>query len=376
MLAHLRHNKRFRRFTSNKRGFSSIIGAAFAVIIIMSLASTVFLWSLTQNTEYNNAVRQSNLADLDRSNERIATEVTSTGESNSVWVNGTLENYGSLPVKLVSLWVVDENNKYNHIALDLVLPPGTITTVGESVPFNSPGDGLSCWFISERGNTISEKPMSVTNNYVENSSVTIDTSESSTVNNYIAGNSSVTNNYIENNNSSTYANVAGGIGLIGFDFKAFRHYDIDPAYDGWEPSNNYLVGTLDTFSDTYSIIADQYTIFHVVLTNWDPANNTMYLESTSAIYVIGAHAGTTKYYTWALMNTTGNEETGIRINPFQEATYVLPPREPVHVYFAGMNPRSSLIDQGQVYPLNILVHGKLDSKDYGQNVPFVTLYFG
>lgn len=33
------------------------------------------------------------------------------------------------------------------------------------------------------------------------------------------------------------------------------------------------------------------------------------------------------------------------------------------------------IDKRRVYPLNILVHGKLGSEDYGQNVPFVTLYF-
>jgi hypothetical protein len=350
LLPHLRLNKKLRKFTSNSKGFSSIIGAVFAVLAMISLVSTVFLWSLSQNTQYNDAVRQSNLADLDRSNERILTNVTCYGNPyDSVLVKGTLENYGSLSVQIVSLWVVNANNtKYNYTPLDIVLAPGNTTTINESVTLpNSEGHSLSCWFVSERGNTISEKSMNIINNYSESS-------------------------------NTTYAAVAGGIGLIGFDFKGFRHYDVVAPEAGWIPDDNYPVGTLDGFLKTYHIKPfPQYTIFHVVLTNYDPGEETMYLESNSAIYVIGSHSGTVKYHTWNVINVTGNETTGYSLNPSITANYSLPYETPVHVFFAGENPKAGAdIDIGRVYPLNILVHGKLGIEDYGQNVPFVTLYFG
>ncbi len=66
------------------------------------------------------------LADLDRSNERILTNVTCYGSPpDSVLVSGTFENYGSLSVQIVSLWVVNaDNTKYTHAPLDIFLAPG------------------------------------------------------------------------------------------------------------------------------------------------------------------------------------------------------------------------------------------------------------
>jgi hypothetical protein len=101
----------------------------------------------------------------------------------------------------------------------------------------------------------------------------------------------------------------------------------------------------------------------------------MLINITSAVYVIGSHSGTVKYNTWNLVNVTGDNATGYRLNPTLTAQYVLPPLTPVDVFFAGTGTDGGSIDSGRIYPLNILVYGKLGGEDYGQNVPWVTLYF-
>ncbi len=156
--------------------------------------------------------------------------------------------------------------------------------------------------VSARGNTISEKSMMIVNNH----------------------------NGTEGN-STLKANVAGGIGIIGFDFKGFSHYDTGTS----NPSNNYYMGTLDSFSETYEVTQGQYTVFHVVFINWDPANETMYLDSSSAIYFVGNHSYTVKYNTWPIVNVTGNDDIGYSLNLSYPVKYVLPPGEPVDVFFGG-----------------------------------------
>ena len=75
------------------------------------------------------------------------------------------------------------------------------------------------------------------------------------------------------------------------------------------------------------------------------------------------------------MNVTGSEAAGYKLNPATPAQYDLPYETPVDVFFAGTGNDGGSINTGRVYPLNILVYGKLGTADYGQNVPFVTLYF-
>jgi len=162
-----RRRKTHRRLVSNSKGFSSIVGAIFAVLVMISLISTVLVWSLSQNTLYNNTVTQTRQADLDRSNEKIVANVTCTGvDINSVSVNGTLENDGPLSVQIVTLWVVDANlNTSAFKSLSgITLKSGNVTTLSGPTAItvslaNSPGDSLSCWFITGRGNTVFVNPI-------------------------------------------------------------------------------------------------------------------------------------------------------------------------------------------------------------------------
>jgi len=353
LLPRLRLRKPRKRLTSNSKGFSSIVGAVFAALIMISLVATVFVWSLSENTSYNNSVRQTNQADSDRVAERIIANVTSMRlDANSVSINGTLENQGPLSAQIITAWVtnIDQKTYAHRDSLGITLKSGNVTYLSGptaiTVPLASSSNGnFSCWFISGRGNIIHINPLF----------------GSATVN--------INYSYPE---YSTISNVSMGIGIIGYDFKAFFHYDTNSSS---VPGNNYNLGYLANWSKTFTVAQGQYTIFHVTLTNYDPSKATMKILLPSAIYVIGSHSGTVMYNTWRAVNVTGSEATGWRLNPGNSVEYNLPWQTPVEVFFAGLGLDGGSIDSGSVYPLNILVYGKLGAEDYGQNVPFVTLYF-
>ena len=339
----------------NSKGFSSIVGAVFSVLIMISLISAVFVWSLSENTRYNNTVRQTNQADSDRSNEQIVANVTIRGslDGNSVYVNGTLQNKGPLSAQITTLWVQNLNKTtYAHKdSLGITLKSGSVTYLSDSTTSislaNSIGDNLDCWFISGRGNIIHINPL------------------------FGAQTLNINYSYPE---YSTISNVSMGIGIIGFDFKQFWHFDYNSTST---PPNNYNLGKLASWSNTYVITQGQYTIFHVTLTSYDPTGKTMCVLPPSSIYVIGSHSGTVKFLTYDLVNVTGNDATGFRINPTYPVNYTLPHETPVDVFFGdtGLDFSAQMLDHGTIYPLNIMVFGKLGADDYGQNVPFVTLYF-
>jgi len=328
------------------------VGAVFAALIMISLISTVFIWSLSENTRYNNTVRQANQADSDRSAEKIVANVTARRlDEGNVSVNGTLQNEGPLSVQIMTLWVQNTNKAtYAHKdSLGITLKSGSVTYLSGSTTTvslaNSIGDNLDCWFISGRGNIIHINPL--------------------------FGNPTININY-SYPEYSTYSNVSMGIGLIGFDFKGFAHYDTNSTSF---PTTSRYLGNLSTWSRTYSYVQPCYTIFHVVLTNYDPSGQVMHIILPAAIYIIGSHAGgTVKYNTWSLVNVTGSETIGWTLNPGASVVrYDLPPETPIDVFFAGTGIDGGTLNAGSVYPMNILVFGKLGTADYGQNVPFVTV---
>ena len=360
MLPRLRLRKTRRRLTHDSKGFSSIVGAVFAALVMFSLISTVFVWSLSQNTQYNNAVKQSTQADLDRSNERIISNVSAWYDpGNKVKINGTLQNGGSMSVQLVTLWVTDATQKtYTSNSLtNYILKPGDVITYSDStVPDglyvdlpNLPDDELTCWYITARGNTIAAKSFTTTNIIQEG-----------------------------DQGDTTYADVASGIGLLGFNFKEFSKHDFGVSL----PANHTL---LPTFQKDYWLRQDHYTMFHAILTNYDPDKKDMVLNGSSVIYALIVQAGTVKFGFWPIVNVTGNAQTGLYVHPIGnnlDVQYILHYSTPVEVYFLGpYDPKNKVYSTPAVssaltplvYPLNIMAFGKLGTDDYGQNVPFVSL---
>jgi len=146
-------------------GISTVIGAIFFVIITLLITTNIFLWSIAQHTQYNQAVIQSNQMDADRINERIT--ITSgnysivPSPSYLVKVNATLTNEGPVSSQIITLWVVDNNiSSYNYVSLrssNINLDPGDECRVNTSVTI--PGcdrtHNYDIWFVTARGNLVS-----------------------------------------------------------------------------------------------------------------------------------------------------------------------------------------------------------------------------
>jgi len=157
--------------------------------------------------------------------------------------------------------------------------------------------------------------------------------------------------------------VAQGIGAIAFDFEQFWHYEFSgtPAQGNPLPSRS---------PKNYTISMSKYTVFHVVVTNFDPLGKDIVLNGNSSIYIICAQKSTVKYGTWGLVNVTANN-----IYPSSPAQYRLKYKNTIEIYFAGL-PTSFTggVDVNTAYPLNVILLGRKGNNDYGQNIPFVSIY--
>lgn len=334
MLPRLRLRKTRRRLTSDSKGFSSIVGAVFAVLVMMSLISTVFVWSLSQNTLYNNTVTQTRQADLDRSNEKIVANITvSRVDSNNVAVDGNLSNEGPLSVQIVTLWVLDANTTYALKSLNITLKPGNVTTLSGptyNVPLaNSSGDSLSCWFISGRGNTISKNPLFGVNT--------------------------------GSGGPPPFALVSGGIGSISMDFAAFRSYIVN--------SSDYLGPARASFT----ISQNENLAFSINVTNLDPSQRNINLTSNSCFWALTPPkgAGTPQIYGWYIATVTNG-----RISNLGSGAFVTLPYNQTAKIFFGTGKTGNNLNTGPA-AVNLLLTGTLynstSTSDYGQNLPFIAL---
>lgn len=85
-----------------------------------------------------------------------------------------------------------------------------------------------------------------------------------------------------------YSKAAEARALIASDFEGFSNIDLGTN----APANYTLLGTPQK---NYALHHDHYTIFHVILTNYDPAQNVMKPTSSSTIYILAAQGGTVKF---------------------------------------------------------------------------------
>jgi hypothetical protein len=300
----------------------------------MTSIAGVFLSTLYQNKLYNDAVKAQNLQELDARNENVVANGSSSVPSTGiVSVIADLTNAGSVTAQIVNLWVFDTSRQTygfdNSIANNpnANLKAGNVTrfTSNVSVPNAVSGDSFSIWFVTARGNTI---PLEKT----QGQGVIV-------------------------------AQVAQGIGAIAFDFEQFWHYEFNvmPAQGTLLPSRS---------PKNYTISMSKYTVFHVVVTNFDLLGKDIVLNGNSSIYIICVQGKTVKYGTWGLVNITAN-----KIYPSSPAQYCLKYKNTIEIYFAGL-PSSFTggVDVNAAYPLNVLLLGRKGNNDYGQNIPFVSIY--
>ena len=330
--------KRVKKLTANSKGFSSVIGTTFMVLVMRFLSTSVFLWTLSQNTMYNEAVRARNQEEAERSSENI---VALTGNysvnevTGEVTVNVVLKNAGSVAVQIINLWVLDSdpsNRRYTNKSLNLNMKSGDVLNlVGLSglnvtIPGADPSHNFASWFVTAKGNTIPlEKELGV-----------------------------------------IVAQLAQGIGSIALDFYTFRYY----TYETSPPNKlkNYPAGNM-----SFNVPSGEDIAFGIVLTNLDPSKQTITFNLYSQVWIYFPKApGQNRL--WHIVNVAPN---GTITTPYSPITMAY--GETKLIVFATQTPGGFVkysIGTSVEDPcaLNLLLLGKIGTRDYGQNIPFVSLY--
>jgi hypothetical protein len=321
-----------------KRGFSSIVGAVFMVLIMMVLASSYFVYTLSQNTAYNAAVGQKNQLDQSVRSEYLECLTTTYTTFNATKVNvyARIQNVGSTAVQFITVWISISNSTpwtaYNFGNLiNANVQPGSIyslninlTVLGlVSGPNSTYNYNYGSWLVTSKGNTVALQQQIVSSNVIIS------------------------------------AQVAQGIGSISMDFKQFRYHDFG--------SGNVANGTiLPSPKSSFTIPNNNNTILALQLTNYDNTTQDITLNSNSYVWVITPQAGTVKPAAWPIANVTG----GRYIDSF--STQTLQYGKSTIVYFGPSAPSFAQSSLPTVVPVFILLFGKMGTSDFGQNIPFIS----
>jgi len=323
------------RFGSSK-GVSTVIATVFLVLTVFVLSTNVFLWTLSQNALYNQAVKERNQQDVDRLIENVITAnttyfVPSTGTVN---VTTVLVNTGSISAQIITLWVLDATQqKYNVTDLrasNINLKPGDrrLLTRLVQIPGAVSANVFNAWIVTARGNKV-------------------DLQMAQTV---------------------IVANVAQGIGSIALNFYAFRYfrYKTSPSTQ----LDNYPSGTT-----SFSVPSSTFLAFGAVLTNFDTTKQTITLNKTSEVWIYFPQApGQNRL--WYIVNVDSNGNVASSYSPISIAY-----GETKLIIFASdksgsfsSSDRVSIGWKDDSCALNLLLLGKIGTRDYGQNIPFTSLY--
>jgi len=310
--------KRVRKLIANSKGFSSVIGTTFMVLVMLFLSTSVFLWTLSQNTMYNEAVRARSQEEADRHDENVvALSGNYSVSEEEVTVKVVLKNAGSVAVQIINLWVLDTyelNRRYTNKSLNnLNLNPGDVLNLVETVTIlgaNASHNFVS-WFVTARGNTIP----------------------------------------LEKEQGVIIAQLAQGIGSITMEFKTFRHHIVDK-------NNN-----LGPAQYGFTIPGNEYTVFGINLTNLDESKRNINLTGYSCVWLIVP--GTSASASWSIVKVVDGRLVDF---DFQVLEY----GNPTLIFFGKTNPPASL--QWKTAAVNLLLYGKIGSDDYGQNIPFISVY--
>jgi len=155
------HCKRKRNLITNKKGFSSIVGAVFAILVIVSLTGTFFVWSIQENARYVDTVRSVDQLALDRQSESL--NITSVPYYSCLGQDLTtavgVQNDGPIYVNITTLWVQDLNDTQTYgykSDLNRTLLPGGSWPIVETIHFQSDvtNHNFTGWLVTQRGNVM------------------------------------------------------------------------------------------------------------------------------------------------------------------------------------------------------------------------------
>ncbi len=310
-------------FRRCSKGFSTVIGTIFLVLIALTVASSVFLYTFAQNAAYNQAVKESSQMDAERYSERIVAYDTEYNYFEGVvTVNTTIAAQGPLSAQIIRIWVTWTPTvgaiKYNSQDVEISVPSGQ-TIRGVEMPVSMSGASnagvFEGWLITARGNRVPLEQK-------------------------------------EEGEQIIVADVAQGIGSISMDFTDFEYFRV----------NN---GFLGQSSSAFELPSGVNTVLAVTLTNYDPLKRTITLYGTSMLWVYFPTAPGNPGK-WSITNI--NEETGAVLGYVDNI--VLDYKETARIYF-GVGTVQVKNVAGAV---NLILLGTLGDDDYGQNIPFVSIF--
>jgi len=340
--------KRAGKLTGNSRGFSSVIGTIFMVLMVMTSIAGVFLSTLYQNKLYNDAVKGQNQQELDARNENVVakgnysvsttTHVVTVGPAN-------LTNAGPVAAQIVNVWVFDTSKQtygFNNSVANKPWANLTWTTLkaGQVLKFTSnnatkvtvpnatQGDSFNIWFVTARGNT-----------------VPLTKSQSTTVIN---------------------AQTAQGIGALAFDFNSFRYY----TYQNSTKLANYPSG-----NPTYRVPYGSTIAFGFNITNYSPTTETIIFNVASMMWsYFPASPGQANGPIWYIANVQSDGTVSSGYSPIS-----LGWGQTRFLVFAhqtsGQSGDWAVQQKNSLGAINLIFYGNYSSgKKYAQNIPFAAIY--
>lgn len=374
------HIKNRRKLVSNKKGFSSIVGAIFAILVIASLTGTFFVWSLSQNSRYVNTVSQMNQLVADQQSESV--NVTSTPQYTvtalgTVSVNVGIQNDGPIFVLIKTLWLQDLNDSkpYGHKDLNVPLSSGDNYQITDSVPVDGAVAGhlFYGWLVTARGTVIPLYPAHQTGPVGAQGPQGATGATGTTGPQGASGATgpagpagtngldfNSTGNISLFNGTDSYdartALISQGIGSIALYFKSFRTYVVN--------SSNYLTAE----SPAYTFSRSQNVAFSVNVTNMDPTGGFINLTYRCCLWIFSPSSGAIKGEVWSLANVTNGVIAPLTSTQFKILDYNVT----TTLYFGPFQCGGSNIGAG-ITGVNLILTGKVGSYDYGQNLPFISL---
>jgi hypothetical protein len=295
------------------------------------------MWTLSQNTIYNEAMKEKNQMEVDRLSEKVtASDVNYTVANNIVSVNVMLKNEGAVSVEIISLWVINVDvNRYNFTSpLNINLKPGDIEYLQGSKAINvtivgsEPLHRYSSWFVTARGDVVP----------------------------------------LEREGGIIVAQLAQGIGSLALDFNKFRYFE----YESATKLKNYPNGNVG-----FTVPAGRPTAFGCSLTNLDPGKQTIFFDSHSLLWVIVPTSDVPHSTWWYIVNVAQDGTINATYSSISLAY-----GETKMIIFASASDlgsssfsRQTTPKAGLPAPVFLLLHGNIGESAYGQNLPFVSVYF-
>jgi hypothetical protein len=333
---------------------SSVVGAMFMILIVGMIASGYFMFTLAQNTTYNDAMRSNNNAEVVRMSEsvKVPSAATYTQSGTGVQVSVTLQNDGPIAVQIKTIWAKSSESNYGFVNLDLNLPAGKTESINRVVPAISGSIGASncfAWIVTARGRTFELYP---------DHGIGPQGPQGNTGPTGGTGPTGPTGPQGPTGSTSYDANtalVSQGIGSISMNFKTFRTYLAD--------GSNHLSAE----SQAYTFSRSQNVAFKLNVTNMDPTGD-IYLKDKSCIWIFSPASGAIKGDVWRIATVSNNIITPLSTGQNVLLAYNVS----TTIYFGPTSAGVNSIDAG-ITGVNLILTGTVGSYDYGQNLPFISL---